>query len=165
MRAAAGHTAKDEGAMTDVQWVCPGCNHWSYNEQTDQLPKGDTRCSVCREDRLAYKNLGTETLSDDLKRLMRPLGSAGPSRVHFSQSPPIPSILLSFPSFLHVSPFPQSMYCDSRRKALPPGFKRIHSFALIRATSPHCADEKCDAMRRRPRQRRLGLRALHSWPG
>ena len=74
MRAAAGHTAKDEGAMTDVQWVCPGCNHWSYNEQTDQLPKGDTRCSVCREDRLAYKNLGTEALSDDLKRLKRPLG-------------------------------------------------------------------------------------------
>lgn len=60
MKAAAGHSPMDEGALTDVQWVCPGCGHWSYNEvkspaqprcsevlagltgkQTGRLPAGD----------------------------------------------------------------------------------------------------------------------------
>lgn len=71
---------------------------------TDLLPKGDTRCSGCREDRLSYKNLLTENLSDDLKRLVRPQSSKDPSRARAPPALPTPSC---GPLLHRSAPFPR----------------------------------------------------------
>ncbi|KAJ1495549.1 hypothetical protein T484DRAFT_1761946 [Baffinella frigidus] len=55
--AAVGHKADVEGSLLALQFFCPFCQVWHRNAPSAEQPKGDTRCSKCREERVFPKTV------------------------------------------------------------------------------------------------------------